>query len=94
MTDDAHNPALRPSKGAAIGRLLDAFEASAHADEDGVEFWLARELAPLLGYQRWENFASAIDRARLACANSGETVSDHFRDVTKMVSVGSGAERA
>ncbi|MEQ1716484.1 MAG: DNA damage-inducible protein D [Hyphomicrobium sp.] len=82
-----------PSKGETIGKLLDAFEAAAHADDDGMQYWLARELAPLLGYQRWENFASAIERAKLACTNSGETIGDHFRDVTKMVTVGSGAER-
>lgn len=83
----------RPSKGETIGKLLDAFEASAHAGEDGIAFWLARELAPLLGYQRWENFSAALDRARLACGNSGEAVEDHFRDITKMVPLGSGAER-
>ncbi len=86
-------PAKRASKGEAIGKLLDAFEAAAHADDDGAQFWLARELAPLLGYQRWENFVAAINRAKLACANSGETVEDHFRDVTKMVGLGSGAGR-
>ena len=67
MADDVGTSTPRPSKGEAIGKLLDAFEASAHADDEGVQFWLARELAPLLGYQRWENFSSAIDRAKLAC---------------------------
>lgn len=94
MADEGDKKLPKPTKGAAIGKLLDAFEAATHVDEsDGIEYWLARELAPLLGYQRWENFASAIDRARLACANSGEEVGDHFRDITKLVSVGSGAER-
>ncbi len=93
MPDDPQMPRPRASKGEAIGKLLDAFEAAAHADDDGAQFWLARELAPLLGYQRWENFAAAINRAKLACANSGETVEDHFRDVTKMVGLGSGAGR-
>ena len=94
MPDDPEVPLRRATKGEAIGKLLDAFEAAAHADDDGVQFWLARELAPLLGYQRWENFSSAVDRAKLACSNSGETISDHFRDVTKLVPVGSGAVRA
>lgn len=90
---DKQSPVPRPSKGEIIGKLLDAFEAAAHRDEDGVQFWMARELAPLLGYQRWENFSSAIERAKLACANSGEDAADHFRDVTKMVQLGSGSER-
>ncbi len=93
MADDPGKSVPRTSKGAAIGKLLDAFEAAAHTDTEDMQFWLARELAPLLGYQRWENFSSAIERAKLACTNSGESVSDHFRDVTKMVTVGSGVER-
>ena len=93
MPDDPTMPAKRASKGEVIGKLLDAFEAAARADDDGVEYWLARELAPMLGYLRWENFAVAINRAKLACANSGESVKDHFRDVTKMVGLGSGAGR-
>lgn len=92
--DNGPNSRKTPSKGAAIGKLLDAFEAAAHTDDDGVEYWLARELAPMLGYLRWENFSSALERAKLACANSGEELADHFRDVTKKVSVGSGAERS
>jgi DNA-damage-inducible protein D len=93
MPDNPEMPLRRATKGQAIGTLLDAFEAAAHADNDGTPYWLARELAPMLGYQRWENFASAIDRAKLACANSAEPKSDHFRDVTKMVTLGSGAQR-
>jgi len=93
MPSDPKMPMKPASKGEAIGKLLYAFEAAAHTDDDGTQFWLARELAPLLGYQRWENFAAAIERARLACVNSGEVVEDHFRDVTKLVSLGSSAER-
>ena len=59
-----------------------------------VEFWYARELMPLLGYDRWENFAKAISRAIEACETSGIEVSDHFREVTKMVLLGSGAQRS
>ena len=94
MADDPKNPAKRASKGETIGKLLDAFEAAAHADDAGAQYWLARELAPMLGYARWENFSAALERAKLACANSGEEVEDHFRDVAKLVSVGSGAERS
>ena len=59
-----------------------------------VEFWYARELMPLLGYDRWENFAKAISRAIESCETSGIDVSDHFREVTKMVPLGSGAQRS
>ena len=60
---------------------------------DGVEFWYARELMSHLGYERWENFNNAIDRAMESCISSGTEVTDHFREVTKMISLGKGAER-
>lgn len=62
-------------------------------DDTDVEYWLARELMPLLGYERWENFEKAISRSMESCEASGITVSDHFREVTKMVLLGSGAKR-
>lgn len=58
-----------------------------------VEFWYARDLQGVLGYDRWENFKNAIDKAVVSCKSAGVNVSDHFRDVTKMVPIGSGAER-
>lgn len=69
------------------------FEAIKHINDDGIEFWYARELAPVLDYLRWENFSKAINRAMLACQNSGFSLDDHFREVTKMVSLGSGSQR-
>ena len=66
-----------------------------HSDEGAhIEFWYARELMPLLGYERWENFDKAVSRAMESCETSGIEVSDHFREVTKMVSLGSGAQRS
>jgi DNA-damage-inducible protein D len=62
-------------------------------DED-VEFWFARDLMEPLGYARWENFTTAIQRAVASCKSTGYAESDHFRGVTKMVSLGSGAERS
>ena len=70
------------------------FESIKHINEYGEEYWLARELQSVLEYARWENFSKAIDRAQKACANTGFNVDDHFREVTKMVQLGSGAERA
>jgi DNA-damage-inducible protein D len=68
------------------------FEQIKHEDEAGT-WWSARELAVVLGYARWENFNNALIRAIEACENSGQAVSDHFREATKKVPLGSGAER-
>lgn len=58
-----------------------------------IEFWFARDLQEPLGYARWENFLTAINRAIASCQTTGSDPSNHFRGVTKMVSLGSGAER-
>ena len=55
--------------------------------------WSARELCKLLGYHQWRNFISVIDKAKEACKNVGQLVSDHFADVSRMVQLGSNAER-
>jgi DNA-damage-inducible protein D len=91
--DNMPVPSDVTGKGVIIGKLLTDFEGAAHADEDGVQYWFARDIAPMLGYLRWENFSSAIERAKLACQNSGEVAADHFRNVTKMVALGSRAAR-
>ena len=78
-----------------VGQIKEQFDLVIHSDEtSNVEFWYARELMPLLGYERWENFNKAIFRAMDSCETSGIEVSDHFREVTKMVSLGSGAQRS
>ena len=83
----------RPSVGETIDDLLSGLEAARHTDDMGLDYWEAREIAPLLGYKRWENFETAIGRAQTACGNSGEDVDDHFREVTKMITAGKGAQR-
>ena len=62
-----------------------SFEAIKHISEDGNEFWYARELAPILEYVQWRNFAKVLDRAMLACKNSGYAIPDHFAEVSKIV---------
>ncbi len=57
------------------------------------EYWSARDLAPLFGYTRWENFEVAIKRAKTACEQVGQIVVDHLRDATKMIQTGKGAQR-
>lgn len=76
-----------------IARLHKNFEEYAHRQDNDVEFWYARELQQLLGYARWENFESALNRAKTACEGAKQVASNHFRDVTKMVDLGSGSKR-
>src|SRR5574344_511130 len=62
-------------------------------NQNQVEVWCGRELQGLLGYARWENFSVAINRAIESCKSQGVNVDDHFREVTKMVQLGSGSKR-
>jgi DNA-damage-inducible protein D len=64
------------------------FEDIRRVRPDGGEYWLARELAPVLDYAQWRNFAKVIDKAMIACRNSGFGVDDHFADVSKIVDAG------
>src|ERR1035438_4272059 len=57
----------------------------------GIDYWTGRELQPLLGYDRWENFKEVIEKGRMACESAGIDGAKHFRDVTKEVPSGSGA---
>lgn len=75
-----------------ITKLNKTFEECAY-EQDGVEYWLGRELQELLGYSDWRNFLNAVHKAKDSCQTSGEAFSDHFVDVNKMVKIGSGAER-
>lgn len=68
-------------------------ELSQRLPDEGIEFWFARDLMEPLGYVRWENFITAIQRAIASCKSTGYNECDHFRGVTKMVRLGSGAER-
>jgi DNA-damage-inducible protein D len=65
-----------------------------HPDDGGIEFWFARDLQEPLGYARWENFLTAIQRAIESCEASGYRVSDHFRGVTKLITHGKGGQRS
>ena len=75
-----------------IIKLNKSFEESAY-EEDGVEYWLARELQILLGYSDWRNFINVVEKAKESCKTIGEAVLDHFVDVTKMIENGKGGKR-
>ncbi len=69
------------------------FESIKHMEENGTEFWYARELMTMLEYSKWGNFIKVIDKAKESCKNSNMNVLDHFADVGKMIIVAKGAER-
>lgn len=69
------------------------FESIKRLDEDGTEFWSARDLQTALEYSEWRNFVKVIDKAKIACENSNSNILDHFVDVNNMVEIGSGAQR-
>jgi DNA-damage-inducible protein D len=76
-----------------IQAMTEIFEGHAQQTENGVEYWLARDLQVLLGYTDWRNFMKIIEKAETACDVSGHQASDHFVDVNKMVELGSGSQR-
>ncbi|MHB1678129.1 MAG: DNA damage-inducible protein D [Sulfuriferula sp.] len=77
-----------------VHSLTATFEGHAQQTENGIEYWLARDLQHLLGYAEWRNFnTTVISKAKTACEVSGYAVSDHFVDVNKMVDSGSGSQR-
>lgn len=76
-----------PEKGAGT------FDNIRYADDTGNEYWLARDLLPILGYATWDKFRKVIDRAMEACRQSGYPVEDHFSQTGRMVPIGSGAAR-
>ena len=77
-----------------VQMMTETFEGHAQQTENGVEYWLARDLQQLLGYAEWRNFnQTAISKAKTACEVSGHSIPDHFVDVNKMVELGSGSQR-
>ena len=70
-----------------------SFENIKHIDENGVEFWYARELMPILQYSNWQNFEKIIDKAITSCENSDISVFEHFIDVNKTIKMPKGAEK-
>ncbi len=69
------------------------FEQIRRTNKTGNDYWSSRDLAKALDYTDYRNFESVIDKARIACFNSGQRLEDHFVDITEMVDIGSGAQR-
>lgn len=75
-----------------IAELNAKFEDVSY-EQDGVEYWMARDLQVLLGYTEWRNFTQVIEKAKMACFNSHQPIGDHFVAVNKKVALGSGSQR-
>lgn len=75
-----------------IQELFEKFEHACY-DLDGLECWSARDLQEILGYSDWRNFLNTVQKAANSCKNSGEDISDHFVEVTKMIEIGKGGQR-
>jgi len=76
-----------------VHQLTESFEGHAQETENGIEYWLARDIQHLLGYTKWDNFLNVISKAKTACELSEKSIEDHFADVGKMVELGSGSQR-
>ncbi len=75
-----------------ITALFERFENACYLYE-GVECWSAREMQEILGYAKWDNFVNVIEKAKKACENAGEVISNHFADIGKMIELGKGGVR-
>ena len=76
-----------------IDKNNETFEDIKHIDENGVEFWYAREIMEVLQYRKWQNFEKIIDKAKISCKNSDISVFEHFTDVSKTIKMPKGAEK-
>ena len=74
-------------------KTMTLFESIKHIDENGVEYWTSRSLWKILEYTEYRHFLPVIEKAKLACENSGQKVEDHFEDILEMIVIGKGGER-
>lgn len=74
-------------------KTMTLFESIKHFDENGVEYWTSRSLWKVLEYNEYRNFLPVIEKAKIACENSGQRVENHFVDIHEMIVIGKGGER-
>lgn len=75
-------------------KTMSLFESIKHVDKNNIKYWTSRTLWKVLEYTEYRHFLPVIDKAKLACENSGQRIEDHFEDILEMVEIGSGAERS
>lgn len=75
-----------------ITKLNRSFDETAY-EQNGMEYWLARDIQVLLEYDEWRNFSKVIEKAKTACENAGQKEGDHFVDVNKTIPMPKGAEK-
>ncbi|MBL4747720.1 MAG: DNA damage-inducible protein D [Magnetovibrio sp.] len=76
-----------------VHTMTESFEGHAQETENGIEYWLARDVQHLLGYKEWRNFSHVVSKAKTACDVSGHLTTDHFVGINKMVDLGLGSQR-
>lgn len=79
-------------KGMEIDAVAKRLDEVKKMTRNQVEYWMGRDIQPLLGYARWENFVHVVAKAKMSCESIGGKTDNHFREITKMVRLGSGAE--
>ena len=77
----------------AAGAHASPFEQIKRTNDAGMEFWSSRDFSEILGYGDYRNFEGVIEKAKMACFNSGHRVEDHFVDITEMIEIGKGGQR-
>ena len=76
-----------------MSEVISPFEKIRRVNSAGNEFWSSRDFALLLSYTDYRNFEAVVDKARMACFNSGQRLEDHFVDITEMIEIGKGGQR-
>ena len=84
---------MSKENGDAAGGHISPFERIKRTNDAGMEFWSSRDFAEVLGYGDYRNFEGVVEKAKLACFNSGHRIDDHFVDVTEMIEIGKGGQR-
>ena len=84
---------MSKENGDAAGGHISPFERIKRTNDARMEFWSSRDFAEVLGYGDYRNFEGVVEKAKLACFNSGHRIDDHFVDVTEMIEIGKGGQR-